>query len=90
MNMATSWNLQHYYNSMLCVLVDDSEIASSSIFDQETIEKAYCQRQGWGASLGNICGDWHRRLGAIIAIVIWQLKQPDPSPTSSPIFHFLV
>ena len=43
MNMATSWNLQHYYNSMLCVLVDDSEIASSSIFDQGAVlEKAYC------------------------------------------------
>jgi len=69
------------------ILVEDPEIPSASIFDQEADEKAYCRRQGWRvlatfAAIGI--------LGAIIAIVIWKLKPPaDPSPTSSPLYNFL-
>jgi Leucine-rich repeat (LRR) protein len=69
------------------ILVEDPEIPSTSIFDQEAAEKAYCRRQGWRvlatfAAIGI--------LGSIIAIVIWKLKPPaDPSPTSSPLYNFL-
>jgi len=43
------------------ILVEDPEIPSASIFDQEAAEKAYCRRQGWRVLATAICGDWHLR-----------------------------
>ena len=58
--------------------MEDPEIPSASIFDQEAAEKAYCRRQGWRVVLATFAAIGI--LGSIIAIVIWKLKPPADPP----------